>query len=679
MATFVGWPQTQRAERARSIPIAWSAKWLSLTGIQVAMVAGIAAIVGYLLIVALSLRVDYFDSYMNLLNARSIVTGEGWQYAVERPILYPAVLSPIFFVFERFSGGSLAEFIAAHLLAILALALFLFVSFKLFRLHLNRWWALAGVVMLSWNVILISQAPLAKEDIPGALFTTAAFFFYLRARQTGRWRHFLLAGVMIAAVMGARYQLAPLPFAVIALFEVISLIAARARFPLHPLTVPSFRFRSALRSRVRVVSLPSAVRVKDWIIVGIQAACLFVLPFALLLLIPTLVYPLIHRAPLLGAPAQFIADLRSILHAYSLSGGAPGTRTPAVANYRYLAESLTWPLVLCAALGAVWSVRSRRPGTFFYLLWFVTFFLVQTYFIAHQEARYLIVDLPPLYFFAARGLEAITRLPVVLPRMRLGRELQGGLLVGLLLLVPAGNAVAAGARFTDPVYSTNYEAQVARYASVLAGSQRLSWVGPVYALHPRDYVFDRADPVTYIYHFYAFQMMFWTRQWVYPLYGYRVVSDPGAPAFLYPGIANVLRDGDVVVVNPASQGYATGAMPDSIPPLVVEQVHTQLFASRMLPDPASWSFASPTMPGVISIHQQGAAHLVEGVGLPDGEFEVYTPETTSQLWHSLALVTVRGGAFTTTLPAANWPAGRPLGNLLLLYYGSAFSFPAPGT
>jgi hypothetical protein len=202
----------------------------------------------------------------------------------------------------------------------------------------------------------------------------------------------------------------------------------------------------------------------------------------------------------------------------------------------------------------------------------------------------------------------------------------------------------------------------------------------VYTLHPRDYVFDRADPVTYIYHFYSFQVLFWTHQWVYPLYGYQIVSHPGYSPFVYPGVANVLRDGDVVIANPATgQGYATGDMPDSIPPLVVEQVHTQLFASSMLPDPANWSFTSPTMPGKISIHQQGATNLVEGAGLPDGQFELYTPETTSRLWRSLALVTVRGGAFSTTVPAANWPAGRPLGNLLFLYYGSAVTFPAPGT
>jgi hypothetical protein len=85
------------------------------------------------------------------------------------------------------------------------------------------------------------------------------------------------------------------------------------------------------------------------------------------------------------------------------------------------------------------------------------------------------------------------------------------------------------------------------------------------------------------------------------------------------------------------------------------------------------------MPGVIRIHQKAPTYLVEGSGLPDGEFELYTPEITSRLLHSLTLATVRGGSFSTSVPIDSWPARRPEGNLVLLYYGSAFSFSLPGT
>ena len=64
-------------------------------------------------------------------------------------------------------------------------------------------------------MLLINNAPQAKEDIPGALFTTAAFYFYLRGRTRERPRDFVLAGALIGAAIGTRYNLLPVPFLVI--------------------------------------------------------------------------------------------------------------------------------------------------------------------------------------------------------------------------------------------------------------------------------------------------------------------------------------------------------------------------------------------------------------------------------------------------------------------------------
>lgn len=613
------------------------------------MVAAIAAAVTYLMLVAVWLRVDYYDSYASLMNAGAIAHGQGWLYSTLRPILYPALLTPILVVLERFAASPLAEFIAVHLLAVIMFALFLFVAFKIFRLHLSRRWALAGTLALSWNVVLLSQAPLAKEDIPGALFTSAAFFFYLRARQTGRWRYFLLAGVMVAAVMGTRYQLAPLPFALIVSFEVISRIA---------------------RARLTIWSWP-AVRVH-----ALKLLSLFSLAAILFLLIPIAVYPLIQRASVWGAPQQFISDILAVYGSVQrLPPDSP------IINLQFVAESVTWPLLLCGSVGAVMSVRSRQPGALFHLLWFVLFFGVGTFFVVHKEARYLIAALPPLYFFVARGLQAISGWALTHPQVPVHWGARAGVMVAaLLLLLPAGNAVAAGARFTDPVYTADYEAQVSRYAQILAGAGRIGWLGPLYPLHPRDYVFDRADPYTYIYHYYAFQTFFWTGQWVYPLSGYgAVITERGAAPFVYPGIANVLKDGDVVIVNQARQDYETKSMPKSLPPLVVEQVHTQLFTSGSSQAGGPRVFTSPTMPGSLRVHQDARGYAVEGAGVPDGQFELYTPEIGSGLLRSLALISVRAGSFGIDLPIDSWPGNSPGESLVLLYYGSTLAFPPPGS
>jgi hypothetical protein len=627
----------------------WSSRRHSFTLVELAMMAAIGAVVAYLLVVALWLRVDYYDSYLSLLNAGAIAHGEGWLYSTLRPILYPALLTPIVVVVERFSASPLTEFVVSHFFAVIMFALFLLASFKVFRMHLSRPWALVGVLAISWNVVLLSQAPLAKEDIPGALFTTAGFFFYLRGRQTGRWRYFLAAGVMVAGVMGTRYQLAALPFAVIMSFELISRIS---------------------RARLSIWSWP-AVRMH-----AIKLLTLFTVAAGLFLLIPVAVYPLVHRATAFGAPQQLFND---ILAMYVLAQGiAP---EPPIINFRFMVESMTWPLLFCAVLGVVASFRSRQPGALFHLLWFVVFFGVGTFVVVHKEARYLIALLPPLYFFVARGLQAISGWALTHPRVPAQWGARAGAIVAaLLLVVPAGNAVAAGARFTDPVYTSDYEAQVSRYAEVLAGPGHITWLGPAYPLHPHDYVFDRADQFTYIYHYYAFETLFWTGRWVYPLAGYgAVITQPGAAPFVYPGIANVLKDGDVVIVNLARTGYDTASLPHSLPPLVVEQVHTQRFSSSSGQAAGPWVFTSPTMPGSIRVREQAANYLVEGAGLPDGQFELYTPETSSVLLHSMALVSVHAGSFRIAVPIDSWPSKRPGASLVLLYYGSVLPFSPPGS
>jgi hypothetical protein len=635
-------PTAPTQQTRRPVIVRLSSRRDSPSLVELAMVAAIAAAVIYMLVVALWLRVDYYDSYLSLTNAGAIAHGDGWLYSTLRPILYPALLTPIVVVLERFGASSLAEFVAAHLLAVIMFALFLYASFKVFRMHLSRGWALVGVLALSWNVVLLSQAPLAKEDIPGALFTTAAFFFYLRARQTGRWRYFLLAGVMVAAVMGTRYQLAPLPFVVVVSFELISRIA---------------------RARLTIWSWP-AVRAHS-----IKLLALFGLAFVLFLLIPIAVYPLAHRASVWGAPQQFISDL------FAVYGAVQGIAAePPIINFRFVTESMTWPLLLCAAVGAVASFRSRQPGALFHLLWFVVFFGVGTFFIVHKEARYLIAVLPPVYFFVARGLQAVSGWTLTHPLMPVPWGARAGaIMAALLLALPAGNAVVAGARFTDPVYTADYEAQVSRYAQVLAGSGRIGWLGPLYPLHPRDYVFDTADPFTYTYHYYAIQAFYWTGQWVYPLAGYgAVITEPGAAPFVYPGIANVFKDGDAVIVNIAPQGYETKSMPRSLPPLVVEQIHTQLFTS------GGSGYTSPTMPGSIRVYEDGRNYVVEGAGLPDGPFELYSPEVGSVLLRSLALINVHAGSFRIDVPIENWPGKSPGERLVLLYFGSVLAFPPPG-
>lgn len=620
--------------------------WRTLPWVEFGMIALIAILMAYLLIVAVRLRVDYFDSYQSLLNARTMIHGGHGDYFIARNIFYPILLLPIFLL-DNVRGAPLVEFVAAHLLAVLLFGLFLYVSFKLYRLHLARGWALLGALLLSWNLLLISNAPLAKEDIPGALFTTTAFFFYLRARATERWRYFVLAGVMIGAAMGSRYNLAPLLFVVIWSYEIADLIGRRL------LSLPPREGGSGWGLLMRVIGLLG-------------------LPITLFFLLPVIVFPIIQHSSALGAPAQMVKDILMELKEASRVGLV--WHEDAIRNYRFVVESLTWPLVLCAVLGGVASFRSRQRGSLFYLLWFVVFFGTSTYVIGHKEARYLLPALPPLYFFVARGLQAVAEFPLALPRVELMRAARMIAVAGLLVL-PARSAIVAAARFTDPVYTSDYEAQVSLYAERLAGDNPIYWVGPSYPLHPRDYVFDLDDPYTYMYHDFAHVAEFWAGRPVYWLNGQVMPSNTDAPVFVFlgPGVGNMLTDGSVLIVNRAPQSYETVNVPPAVPPLVVEQVKTVLYTSTG----GSQTFGSAAAPGEVRVARQGPDYVVEGTGLPDGQFELYVGGGSDPP-RSVAVATVTGGTLKAGVQSADWPA-TAADKIVLLYFGLALSFPTSGS
>lgn len=91
-------------------------------------VLALASVVGLiaidLTVVSLRLRIDYFDSYQNLLSARAILDRNALDYSIYRGMLL--------------------------------------------QLELGLRPALLGAALLSMNVLIINNAPLAKEDIPGS-------------------------------------------------------------------------------------------------------------------------------------------------------------------------------------------------------------------------------------------------------------------------------------------------------------------------------------------------------------------------------------------------------------------------------------------------------------------------------------------------------------------------------
>jgi hypothetical protein len=622
------------------------ARRASLAPIEPLAIVSIVALLSYLVTVALRLRIDYFDAYQNLLDSGAIVGDSGFypasDYSTSRGIFYPLLLTPLALI-GRLSQASGVEFVAVHLVAVLLFGLFLLASYRLFRLFLNRLTALAGVVLLSWNLLLLSNAPMGKEDIPGALFLTAGFYFYLRGRRHRQPSDFFAAGLLLGAAIGTRYFLLPIPFLVIGAYELLELVAHLwARTWVHG----------------------------DGGLLLIKGVALFALPTVVFLLLPVAVYPAIHRASAMESPAQFIRDIFQLM---SVAGGVHSG--PPVVNYRFILESVTAPALFVGAFGVVASLWRRQSGSLFCALWLGTFLILQTYLVAHKEARYLIPALPPLYYFIAAGLEELwTLVREAVPRPRLG-HLVGTLLLVAVLLLPAARAMTAAARYLDPVYTQDYEAVVSRYATSLAGSARILWVGPLYTIHPVDYVFDLDDPFTYIYHYYTYGATFWGRKPVFILDGVQIGSSPAgeSAASVGPNLGSRVQEGDVLIVNPAPAAYSTADVPADQFPLVVEQVHIVPFTASAAPGPRIDRFTS-TGGGQITAQWQGSAATLDGVqmNVPEGRHELYAAGS-DRLVHSVGLVDVIKGRFHAIVTLGS----QPIEQISLLYYSGARTFPAP--
>ena len=597
----------------------------------------IGSMVGLLLyesIVAVRLRVDYFDAYENLLNASRIVHA-GTFYSIARALLYPLMLTPIALL-AKLARSPEVEFVLAHLLAVLLFGLLLLTTFLIFRLFLGRLTALVGVALLSANVLLINTAPLAKEDIPGALFTTAAFYFYLRGRLRRQPLDFVVAGALIAAAVGTRYNLLPLPFAVIGTYELVALVVQ----------VATGRWEW---SQIKLLL--------------VKFGALFVLPAILFFLLPVIVYPLTNQSSLTRAPVQFIKDILLLIKQNTF-------HEDAARNYRFLLESVTWPLLLIGVWGAITSLRKRQRGSLFFALWLTAFFLFQTYVISHKEARYLFPMFPPVYFFIARGLEEIwTQMPRLLPSDWKPRVVTGVLLAGVGVL-PLINMAGAVARFQDPVYTRDYEGTVSRYAAGLLRGGHLYWVGPYDSMHPRDYVFDRDDPFTFIYHYYSHVVTFWTGVTVVPLTDIKAgLSSPGGATTLEgPGVASQFSDGDVVIVNPALDVYLTRDMPPSLPPLIVEQIRVRTFTPASNPSDGGTLLLSPDGAQIRADPQPSGGSL-KGTGLADGPYELYAAIGGLPL-ESLGSITAVNGAFTARI------GPLPVDRIVLVSYASVKAFSA---
>ncbi len=577
------------------------------------ILAVLAAQVAYLAWVALHLRLDYFDTYEILLNARRIVSGEGIYYW-KRPFIFPLIMSPIFLI-EKFTAWNQFSLVACHLFAVLIFALLLQVFYKLLRLHFDRLTALVGTFLFSLNPLLIHAAPFAKEDVCATFFLTSTFYCYLYAERKSRFRYYVFAGLLSTLTMGTRYNLIPVAPAVIFIHECAAVFSG-------PLKITSKLDQRRLA----------------------KAIVLFILPAALFLTLASLFYTTLGLAPFRTSLERFMSD--QYLQFLKNVEGVP----PSV-NYQFLLKAVSWPWLILFVMGLFLTWKSSAAGFLFHITWFIVVFILQTYFIAVKEPRYLFPLFPPFYAVVTLGFLQIIKWLLRKFHSIFAQSLGVGTISLALIIYPVRMGIAELSKFRDPVYSSDFAGNVSRYAHAVAGTHDndIFWVGHYYPTHPKDYVFHPEDNFTYVYHLFKHVVRFYTRKNVYFLdeIQFFTSSAQNTPIFVGPNIRRFAHDGDVLIINTENSPYSAKTLPAKLKPLTVQRVREVEF------EPASSEKAGE--PGLFQSSRMRTATIgtlftpdgfvVRGSGIPDGRYEVilYLPQSTSAVFFSI--VDVKNGQF----------------------------------
>jgi len=576
----------------------------------------------YLYWIAWTLRVDYYDAYDILNNARAILTHNPEWYTPLRSVLLPIALMPVIAIGKGI-GTPYFAFISSHLLAVTLTLLFLWTSYRLARFHFNRSNACWVVVFLALNPLLIHLAPAIKEAIPGALFTALAFYFYLRSLKRNKQYTQWLSGLFIAAAMLTRYNLIPVLFPVIALHGILC-----GFFP-----TPFIKSQPG----VSTGRLPEKIFI------------FFVLPSILFFLIPTILYTAMGWATLIEAPRMFITGL--------FSHQALGESESALENYAFLIKAFNWPFIVIAVVGLLVSWRKRQTSAIFFSIWFVVFFLFHTYFIGDKIARLLVPMLMPFCFL---GIWGMTWLVGIL--LKAVKSSGSGTYLGLIIILPflalsGKDGIAEYLKFQDPVYTSDFHGKVSRYAARLADENKIFWMGPFYAVNPKDYVFHPKDESAYIYHFHRNAFYYYTDRslitpeptTLVPMGNGPVVEtmpQENREAYTFPKIGSIVSDGDVIIVNSEVKFYTEANMPKTRRPLTVERVKTLTFEA-VSDDAGEVTFSSRNIPGAIIKGKgiPGGCWFV-AAGIPDGDYHLYLNLKDTEEPRDISVIKVQSGEFS---------------------------------
>jgi hypothetical protein len=595
--------------------------------------------------VAFQLKLDYFDSYSVLLNARAIAWFRPEEYFWNRFPLLPIALSPFFKLEQVFFREPFA-WVACHSLAVTFYALWVWAVYRLTRLYSSHAHGILCAGLLAANRLVLHFAPFCRDDIPAALLATAGFYFYLRSSQKKGLREPLLAGLCWGLAMMARFTLI-LPAAVtLALFEAGALLKS---------------WKSGLRGKAFAAAITRRVALSA------------LLPLGLFFIVLSLLYSYLDLAPFFQTPQKIMSEIvlmRELVRSKMESTGE---------TFFFLGQSMTWPVFLAAFAGMGLAWKQKRSEAWPLSFWALGFWFYHSVIIFNKEARYLFPLLPPFYYFAALFFLQILK--------KTAGFLSGWRRVGVcvfamsgFLFLPMQQALSECLRFLNPIYTAGYAQQVSEGAEQLAGERgKIYWAGKLYALHDRDPLFHPDDEYTYLYHVFGHTLMFHTGRWVdgFPQARFVRTVDPetGKVGAMAVGLGVKLEDGDVLVMNLEPGSYNVRNLPANLSPLLAARVRLLTFNRDSGNAAESHDYrSSDDSQTRLSVHAEaGAGHILSGEGFAPGFYEVYfqSPEG-KRVWQGIAHSGQLGLRFRLSAEALKNPT-----QILLLMYDKILQYSHP--
>jgi hypothetical protein len=501
-----------------------------VAALRLALVAVVIGIAAYITYVAVAVRVEQYDGFVYLNNAKRLLELPPARFEHWRPpLLSLAMVVPVELAAWGPAGGA-GYFVWPHLAAVVITLLSTLAVGLLLRRQLGITLALVGVVGFVTSRLFIRYGPFVMADQLSAGVVASVLAVYLRTwtdSETAPSMHdYRLCGLLLGFALLTKQPL---------ILMVPAMGLSEILYAVH--------FRRW--ERRRLVGLVVTMAVGTLVFIGVQ---LFIFTW------------------LYGADA-IEAAVYSVKNDFSPRSVSNRLAASTVGDSSWNYASLAWhvfspPVVVVGAIGVLIALRERQARDLPVLAWLVVLGGTLTCLISHTEARYLLPVAPMWLFFVLRAAE--TGMNLVWHK-GVGWRVTAVALALLAMLSLGRESVLQLRLNSDPFYTADSQRRTLQALLAARGPHgKLRWFGPLATLHPAHRASLVGDDYFDIFHIGSDSLEYFLREPIVPL---EQIADLG--------------DGDAVLKAPDTYYRGSSLPPGGAPP-------PQIWSTRVLgPSPAS--------------------------------------------------------------------------------------------